>query len=224
MAPIVRVPARGRAAARRFSFAIMAAGSVGVAGYAIYAYGFRPLGSLVHPDMRAAFEANRLAVYAHIFGAMVTLLLGPWQFLPAIRRRWRAAHRWMGRAYLGLGVLVGGGAGLILSFSAFGGLPSRIGFATLAVAFLLTGAAALSAILDRDAVAHRRWMVRNFALALAAVTLRIQLGLGAASGIPFEVYYPWLAWTSWLPNLVAAEVFLWWRSHRAHHATLSTTA
>ncbi len=48
-------------------------------------------------------------------------------------------------------------------------------------------------------------MIRNFALTFAAVTLRVQLGACAAAGLTFESFYPLLAWTSWLPNLIAAE-------------------
>lgn len=61
-------------------------------------------------------------------------------------------------------------------------------------------------------------MIRCYAMTLAAVTLRIQLGLGQALDIPFEVSYPWIAWLSWVPNLIIAE---WWlhRSAAEHRTT-----
>jgi HlyD family secretion protein len=39
----------------------------------------------------------------------------------------------------------------------------------------------------RDIAAHRRWMVRNFALTFAAVTLRLWLPSAMASGVAFEL-------------------------------------
>jgi hypothetical protein len=45
----------------------------------------------------------------------------------------------------------------------------------LALAWLYTGAKAFSAARQRDFVAHRRWMIRNFSLTFAAVTLRLYL-------------------------------------------------
>jgi hypothetical protein len=57
-------------------------------------------------------------------------------------------------------------------------------------------------------VAHYHWMIVNFALTFAAVTLRIGLGIGFGSGIPFEVFYPYLAWISWVPNLLIALVLI----------------
>jgi hypothetical protein len=51
-------------------------------------------------------------------------------------------------------------------------------------------------------------MMRNFALAFAAVTLRICLGASVAVGLPFETSYRWIAWISWIPNLVLAELLI----------------
>ena len=68
-------------------------------------------------------------------------------------------------------------------------------------------------ILGRDLGRHRAWMVRAFALILAAVTLRLQLpGLfWIFSGDETPVFAV-VAWTAWVPNLVAAEWILRRRS------------
>ena len=52
---------------------------------------------------------------------------------------------------------------------------------------------------------HRAWMVRSYALTLAAVTLRIEIPLFLLSGISFEEAYPVIAWLCWVPNLLVAE-------------------
>jgi len=179
-----------------------------LAVYAIGVYGFLPLGAAVHPDMRAAFEANRLGIHVHVFASAAALLIGPLQFHPRLRASRPSLHRWLGRLYLGIGVLVGGTAGLYMALHAFGGSMSRAGFACLALAWLYTGWRAYRAIRAGHASSHRRWMVRNFALTLGALTLRIWLPAGVASGVPFEIAYPVVAWLSWVPNLVAAEWLL----------------
>jgi uncharacterized membrane protein len=179
--------------------------SLGVVGYALVVYGFLPLGAMLHPDMRATYEAQRLGIYAHVFAAAVALALGPFQFSTTLRTRHPALHRWSGRLYLGVGVLVGGIAGLYMAVHAFGGLAARLGFACLALGWLYTGLRAYLAIRARDVAAHRRWMVRNFALTFAAVTLRLWLPASVASGIAFELAYPVIAWLCWVPNLLIAE-------------------
>ncbi|NLR73712.1 DUF2306 domain-containing protein [Leeia aquatica] len=182
--------------------------SIGVAGYAVVAYTAFPIGSLVHPDMLRSFQAHRIEVYAHIFTSAVALLLGPLQFSQALRARKPALHRWLGRAYLGLGVLPGGLAGLLIARNAYGGMLSTLGFAALAIAWLYSGLRAYLAIRQRDIGTHRRWMIRNFALTLAAVTLRCYLPLSMLTAIPFEQAYPVIAWLCWVPNLLIAERWL----------------
>ena len=142
----------------------------------------------------------------------VALALGPLQFAASLRARHPRLHRNSGRLYL-LGVFVGGGAGLLLAFFAQGAWVAKAGFAALAVCWLHTAIRALVAILAGDVVAHRRWMVRNFALTFAAVTLRLYLPAALVSGVPFEAAYPAIAWLCWVPNLLLAQAFL--RSRRA---------
>jgi uncharacterized membrane protein len=198
--------------------------SLGVAAYAIAVYGFLPLGAAVHPDMRATFEAQRAGIYAHIFASVVALALGPFQFSAKLRARHLALHRWSGRLYLGLGVLVGGLAALFMAAHAFGGLAARLGFACGAVVWLYTGWRAYTAIRARDIVSHRRWMVRNFAVTFAAVTLRLWLPASMISGIPFELAYPAIAWLCWAPNLLLAELLFNRRPAQPLHWTVDSGA
>lgn len=177
----------------------------GVAGYVVFAYGLMPLGALVHPDMKSSFLAHPTGIYIHAFAAITALVLGPFQFSADVRRRHPVAHRWSGRLYLAVGVLAGGLSGLYLSQYAFGGPAARVGFAMLAGLWLFTGMRAYLAVRRRAFEQHRKWMVRNFSLTLAAVTLRIYLPLSMASGIAFATAYPVVAWLCWVPNLVLAE-------------------
>ncbi len=193
---------------RLAGYLALAALSLGLALYAIAVYGFLPLGAAVHPDIRATFEAERAGIYVHVFASSVALALGPFQFSTRLRSARPALHRWMGRIYLGVGVLVGGVAGLYMAFHAFGGVPARLGFSCLALAWLHTGFRAYRAIRARDIAAHRRWMVFNFALSFAAVTLRLWLPAFVVSGLTFEVAYALSAWLCWVPNLVVAALLL----------------
>lgn len=179
--------------------------ALAVTAYAVLAYGFLPLGSVVHPDMKASFLAHRAGLYAHVFAAAIALAFGPFQFLSAGRRRFAMLHRWMGRVYLGVGVLVGGVSGLYLAAFAFGGGITRAGFALLAALWLYTGLRAFTAIRRGTIAEHRAWMVRNYALTFAAVTLRLYLPVSALAGIPFEQAYPAIAWLCWVPNLLVAD-------------------
>jgi hypothetical protein len=61
-------------------FRVVSGLSIAVAAYAVIAYAGWPVGTVLHPDVRASFAAHSASVlYAHVFGASVALLLGPVQ-------------------------------------------------------------------------------------------------------------------------------------------------
>lgn len=190
----------------------------GVAMYAVLGYGVMPIGALVHPDMKVGFVAHPVGVYLHVFAAAIALFLGPFQFSLRLRQTRVQIHRWMGRVYLGVGVLVGGLSGLYISQFAFGGIGAKLGFATLAVCWLYTGLRAFLAIRSQAIDDHQKWMVRNFALTFAAVMLRLYIPASVMVGIEFDVAYTSIAWLCWLPTLLLAE----WVWIRAPKRSLST--
>lgn len=181
--------------------------SVGVAAYALLMYSAGPGAQALHlhPQMRDAFERHPTAIGVHVFASALALLLGPLQFWPAWRARHPRWHRWSGRVYLGVAVALGGMAGLYMSLHAFGGPVAKLGFACLALAWMYSGARAFAAARARDFAAHRRWMLRNFALSFAAVTLRLYLPASQVLGLDFASAYAAIAWLCWVPNLVVAE-------------------
>ena len=118
--------------------------------------------------------------------------MGRFQFLKRLRSNHLQLHRNLGRAYLVL-VLIGGLGSLILAPNAVGGLVARIGFFILGVLWFFSGVQAYLAIRRKDITTHRAWMMRNFALTFAAVTLRIHLEVFAAIGVDFSEAYPVVA-------------------------------
>ena len=70
---------------------------------------------------------------------------------------------------------------------------------------MATTAIALRKVLTGQLAGHRQWMIRSFALALSAVTLRLYLPLSAVLGLDFVMAYRTIAWLCWLPNLAVAE-------------------
>src|SRR5215470_3854143 len=117
------------------------------------------------------FSRYLLPLRLHIAGGMGALLAGPWQFSEKLRTRALNLHRWLGRFYL-LEVALGSVAGLVMATVSEQGLATHLGFGVLAVLWFVTGLKAYRMIRGGNTVAHRQWMIRNFALTLAAVTLR----------------------------------------------------
>src|SRR3954469_18278504 len=121
---------------------------------------------LVAPYLGLDIRASRLSVsgelhygllVAHIFTAAVALVLGPLQFVPAIRAR-RRVHRRIGRTYLLAGVLPSALVGVPLALLS-GRLLTQVGLTIPAVLWLVTGALAYRAARRRDYTRHRNWMM-----------------------------------------------------------------
>jgi uncharacterized membrane protein len=140
-----------------------------------------------------------------IAGGIGALLAGPWQFSPKLRGRARHFHRWLGRFYL-LEVALGSIAGFAMALVSEQGLPTHFGFGILAVLWFFTGLEAYRPVRRGHIEAHRQWMIRNYALTLAAVTLRQYL-----PSMLFVLHWPFprahiaASWLRWVPNLLIAE-------------------
>ncbi len=91
---------------------------------------------------------------------------------------------------------------------AYGGIVSQAGFTLLAVMWVFTLIMAIWTIRQRDVSAHRNWMVRNYALTFAAVTLRLLLVIIDLAGMPFSEGYKFVAWASGVPNALVAEILI----------------
>ncbi|NJM98167.1 MAG: DUF2306 domain-containing protein [Phormidesmis sp. RL_2_1] len=132
---------------------------------------------LYFEEQKAVYIAHTSGILMHVMGAMLAIIIGPFQFLPgSITRRYLTLHRWLGKSYM-VGVLFGGLGGLYMAFLAYGGLPAQAGFALLAVLWLFSGYMAYQHIRNREVLLHRQWMVRNYALTFAGVMLRLWLAI-----------------------------------------------
>jgi uncharacterized membrane protein len=141
----------------------------------------------------------------HIAGGIGALLAGPWQFSEKLRARALNLHRWLGRFYL-VEVALGSIAGFAMATVSEEGLPTHLGFGLLAVLWFFTGLQAYRMVLRGNIEAHRQWMIRNFALTLAAVTLRNYMPIMLfALHWPFRTTYITVSWLCWVPNLLVAE-------------------
>ncbi len=184
-------------------FGIILGTSVAIVIYAIIGYTVLTPGRTVHPSMMAAYAEHPWRILIHVFASLIALGIGPFQFIPSLRRH-KTLHRTLGSIYF-LAVFIGGISGLFTATIAQGGIISQIGFMVLASLWMYTAARALRAVKRADYKAHEEWVIRCFALTFAAVTIRVQLGIGFATGYKFEDFYWMLSWTCWIPNLIFAE-------------------
>jgi len=159
------------------------------------------------PYFHDKYVSHLWLVRGHGVAASLTLLLGPWLLSGWVRRCWPNLHRSLGKLYFAA-LIPAVAAGLVLSLMAFGGLWPRTALSLLSLGWGWTAWQAWSAVRRGRILDHQAWMLRHYALTLAAVSLRIQSALYCGLGADFPSIYGTLAWLSWVPNLLLAEVLI----------------
>lgn len=176
----------------------------------IYFLADREFGLLgLKSDELLAQAGYNLGFYLHIVPGAVAMLTGWTQFIASLRHRRLHIHRLLGKIYV-VCALIGGVAGLYISFYATGGWISTTGFGTMAVGWILTTGVAYMAIRKKDVDRHERMMVFSYALCFGAVTLRIWLPLLETLIGDFFVAYRIVSWLCWVPNVI----FAFWLTRR----------
>ncbi|TGE16445.1 DUF2306 domain-containing protein [Hymenobacter elongatus] len=151
----------------------------------------------------------RLGFYVHITSSLWVLAAGLAQFFPRLFRGRAALHRNLGKLYVISVLALAGPSGLILAGFANGGLVAKVGFALQCVVWWLSTWQAYRLARQRRWEEHTAWMIRSFAVTLAALSLRSESYLlyYVFGTKPIETYLT-VTWLSWTGNLVLAEVLI----------------
>jgi hypothetical protein len=198
--------------------------AVGVTVFALAPYTTGSLSQLARENTTLAANYAtqpgfvQAAFYAHVVFGGTALLIGSLQFAAGFRRRFPAAHRVIGRVYL-ISVALAALASLVMTPFSQAGFIGWVGFTSLNAMWLFTAGRAIRSIRSRDVRAHQSWMIRNYALTYAAVTLRLILGVGIALQLTlsggavsaadaFANVYIAVPILAWLPNIVIAELIV----------------
>ncbi|WP_237047719.1 DUF2306 domain-containing protein [Lentzea guizhouensis] len=170
------------------------------------------VGGTTVPNLDRITPGYYTSLVIHAVPAGVALVTGPWQFVPKLRTRYPRLHRVTGRVYL-VSVIVASIAAVYSSAVTKSGFALQVAFFVLIVAWLYTAAKAYLTIRRREVQLHRIWMIRNYTLTFAAVTLRLyQLPLLAlmdsVDWLEYKEVYTVSAWLSLLGNVLVAEYFI----------------
>ncbi len=185
--------------------------AIGIASYSIVQY-------LILDAHQAGFVSLKLMfidkldslwysmLYIHIIFSVLALVIGPFTLFSKFREKNIKLHRILGKIYM-IGILFGSVSGLYLAIYATGGVVSQLGFSALSILWMITGYQALVKIKEQKIYDHQQWMIRNYSLTFAAVTLRIWLLVFTVLfGFEnFMISYPIISWLCWVPNLIIAQ-------------------
>ena len=156
------------------------------------------------------FGRHPIITLIHILPGALFMILGPLQFIPGIRRRYRWFHRLSGRIYIIAAYIIGLSA-LYMPFviRPLGGPKEPAATSLFAILFLVSLSKAWWSIVHKQVALHREWMIRAFSIGLAVGTIRPIVALFFVfSGLPPQTFFGTAFWIGFTLNLLAAEIWI----------------
>jgi len=154
------------------------------------------------------YWSRRQWLHAHIGGGIAPLLIGPILLWIGSCRQHTLVYRLILIPSV-LGVAVSGMAVVYLALHTDFGFVVGIGFATAAIAWLISTILAAVAICRSMNEQHREWMIRSFVLTFSFVSFRIFLEIFNLSGRGTLVEQMTAScWLSWSVPLMISEMLL----------------
>ncbi len=153
--------------------------------------------------------------YVHVYSSIFVLLAGFTQFSKHLLSQHKRIHRFFGWIYFIVVLILAAPSGIFMGFYANGAWHTKLSFILLGCLWIAFTLKALFEIRNRNIKAHQNFMIRSFALALSAITLRSWkvLIVFCFDTAPMDTYKI-IAWLGWIPNLLIAEYLINSKSKR----------
>ena len=156
---------------------------------------------------------NNLFLLGHIIFAIPALLIGPWMFHALWRNRNLWWHRQLGKAYV-ICCLMSSASGFCLALANPHSIGAKAGFATLATLWFIFTMKAYYSVRARDFKAHRRWMIRSYALTYAFLMVKALGFMLPYSQMEISAAITIRSWLCWVPNFLFAEALIRTTNHQ----------
>ena len=147
--------------------------------------------------------------YAHVYTSIFVLFSGFIAVFVKPKAAFRNLHRFFGKIYVILLLLLAAPSGIYMGFYANGGILAKISFVILGILWWFTTYKAYLEIRKKNVLNHKKWMYRSYALAVSAITLRLWkvVLVYFFQPNPIDVYEV-IAWLGWVPNIILIEILI----------------
>lgn len=147
--------------------------------------------------------------YIHVYSSIFTLFAGFTQFNETILKNNKRLHKAIGKLYFYTVIFLSAPSGLFIGIYANGGFYSKISFVLLAILWFWFTIQGILKIKKNNYSQHKYFMMRSFALAFSAITLRFWkvIIVYLFESAPMDVYQI-IAWLGWIPNLLIVEYYI----------------
>jgi uncharacterized membrane protein len=147
--------------------------------------------------------------YIHVYSAIFSLLAGFTQFNSKLLKNYPVIHKTIGKLYFLTVLFLAAPSGFFIGLSANGGFYSKVSFVTLSLLWFYFTLQGFLKIKSKNIQQHREFMLRSFALAFSAITLRLWkvILVYLFQPSPMDLYQI-VSWLGWIPNLLLIELYI----------------
>ncbi|HLJ45362.1 MAG TPA: DUF2306 domain-containing protein [Bryobacteraceae bacterium] len=160
----------------------------------------------------SGFARHPVLTTVHIIPGLLFMILGPLQFVRKLRVRHPRVHRWSGRVFMVVGLIIGGSALVIAPQIAIGGVNETVATLLFGMFFLVALIKAFLYIRKRNVAQHREWMIRAFAIGLAVATIRPIVGVFFATSrithLTPQEFFGTAFWLGFTVQSMVAEIWI----------------
>ena len=148
--------------------------------------------------------------YIHVYSSIFTLFFGIVQFVKITNQQVKRIHRLIGKFYFYITVFLAAPSGIYIGFYANGELIAQSAFVILGILWWIFTVIAIIKIKQKNINSHRNFMLRSYALAVSALTLRAWkvILVYLFHPAPMDVYQI-IAWLGFVPNLLLVEYYIY---------------
>ena len=155
------------------------------------------------------------AFYIHVYTGIFVLLAGFTQFSPYILRQYKKVHIVAGRIYAFNIIFITGPTAFIMSFYSSGGSSGVAAFVILSILWWCSTLYGVILAKNGKIIQHKSYMMRSYALALSAITLRfLKVIIATTTNLSVHERYQIIAWGGWLINLFIVELIIYYQHKR----------
>lgn len=134
----------------------------------------------IPPDLDSynpGFYQYPILTLLHAVPGLLFMILGPLQFIPQLRSKYIAIHRWMGRLFMVSAVLIGISGFLIVFVFPFAGVSEQLAILFYGTIFMYSVIKSFYSIKQGEVKQHREWIIRVYSIGLGISVIRILIAL-----------------------------------------------
>ena len=148
--------------------------------------------------------------YIHVYTAIFSLLAGFTQFNNNLLKNKPFIHKTIGKLYVFTVLFLASPSGFFIGLFANGGFYSKVSFVTLSLLWFYFTLKGFLMIKFKQINRHKKFMLRSFALAFSAITLRLWKVILVYLFHPSPMdTYQIIAWLGWIPNILLVEYYIY---------------